>query len=125
MSRTRRPWRAMPAARLTVVVVLPTPPFWFMSAMTRTGLPPCMSMAMDMHGGRPVRVIALMNQKGGVGKTTTTVNLAAGIARQGRRVLLIDLDPQAHATLHLGVQPEPTAGSVYDLLLDPTTDAVS
>jgi chromosome partitioning protein len=77
---------------------------------------------MDMHGGRPIRVIALMNQKGGVGKTTTTVSLAAAIARLGRRVLLVDLDPQAHATLHLGVQPQPTAGSVYDLLLDPDAD---
>ena len=71
---------------------------------------------------QPVRVIALMNQKGGVGKTTTTVNLAAAIAQQGRKVLIIDLDPQAHATLHVGVddnespEGDPT---VYDLLMDP------
>ncbi len=75
---------------------------------------------------RPVRVLALMNQKGGVGKTTTAVNLAAGIAALGRDVLLVDLDPQAHATLHVGVDPESVslpaggAGSVYDVLVAQT-----
>ncbi len=71
------------------------------------------------------RTIALMNQKGGVGKTTTTVNLAAALAAEGRRTLLIDLDPQAHATLHLGVDVGEGA-SVYDVLLDPSAapDAV-
>lgn len=75
---------------------------------------------------QPVRVIALMNQKGGVGKTTTTVNLAAAIAELDRSVLIIDLDPQAHATLHVGVDPDaddPAQGrapTVYDLLLDPS-----
>ncbi len=59
-----------------------------------------------------------MNQKGGVGKTTTAVNLAAGIARRGRRTLLIDLDPQAHASLHLGIEPSEGELSVYDVLLD-------
>ncbi|MEM7627942.1 MAG: ParA family protein [Planctomycetota bacterium] len=78
------------------------------------------------HGGqaRPVRVIALMNQKGGVGKTTTTVNLAAAIAAAGRDTLVIDLDPQAHATLHLGQTAGQTddSGTVYDILLDEGVD---
>ena len=64
------------------------------------------------------RVIALMNQKGGVGKTTTCVNLGAALARQGQRVLLIDLDPQAHLTLHLGLHPAHIAKSMYDLMVD-------
>jgi len=75
------------------------------------------------HGSRPVRLIALMNQKGGVGKTTTTVNLGAAFARAGRPTLIIDLDPQSHATLHLGVDPHTVEHSVYDLMLDPGADS--
>jgi len=62
-----------------------------------------------------MRTIAVMNQKGGVGKTTSSVNLAAGLARQGRRVCLIDLDPQAHASLHLGVEVASGAHSIYQV----------
>ena len=71
------------------------------------------------------RIIAMLNQKGGVGKTTTTVNLGAGLAAAGRRVCLIDLDPQAHLTLHLGVDPERMEHSVYDLMIDPDVPAAA
>jgi chromosome partitioning protein len=63
-----------------------------------------------------MRSIAVINQKGGVGKTTTAVNLAAALSRAGQRVLLVDLDPQAHATLHLGTEPGPGEPSIYDVL---------
>lgn len=63
-----------------------------------------------------MRKIAIINQKGGVGKTTTAVNLSAALAATGQRVSLIDLDPQAHATLHLGIEPDPQYTSIYDVL---------
>ena len=52
-----------------------------------------------------MRTIAVLNQKGGVGKTTSAVNTAAALAAAGRRVVVIDFDPQAHMTIHLGVEP--------------------
>ncbi|MFN0053457.1 MAG: ParA family protein [Planctomycetales bacterium] len=60
-----------------------------------------------------MRLIAVMNQKGGVGKTTSSVNLAAGLARRGERVCLLDLDPQAHASLHLGCELSGESPSIY------------
>jgi chromosome partitioning protein len=64
------------------------------------------------------RRIAVLNQKGGVGKTTTTVNLAAALAAEGYRTVVLDLDPQAHATLHLGLLPGRSGPSLYEVLTE-------
>jgi chromosome partitioning protein len=62
------------------------------------------------------RIISLLNQKGGVGKTTTTVNIAAALAAEGNKILVIDLDPQTHLGLHFGIETD--GASVYDLLME-------
>jgi len=64
------------------------------------------------------RIYTLVNQKGGVGKTTTAINLAAALAQMGQRVLLVDLDPQANATSSLGMDKNKVAGGVYEALVD-------
>jgi chromosome partitioning protein len=69
-----------------------------------------------IHG--PARVVAVCNQKGGVGKTTTTINLGAALAEQGRRVLLVDFDPQGALSVGLGVQPHELDATVYNLLME-------
>ena len=74
--------------------------------------------------GEGPRLIALMNQKGGVGKTTTAANVAAALAEGGLNVLAIDLDPQAHLTLSLGVEPDGIEVSMYDLLIDADVSAI-
>ena len=69
---------------------------------------------------RRTRVITVANQKGGVGKTTTTVNLAAALAQSGARVLVIDLDPQGNASTALGVEHRSETPSVYDVIINDT-----
>ncbi len=66
-----------------------------------------------------MRIIAIVNQKGGCGKTTTTVNLAAALASDGARVLVVDTDPQAHATLALGVDPDQVDENLFEVLAEP------
>ena len=79
---------------------------------------------LERHG--PARIIAMCNQKGGVGKTTSTINLGAALAEQGRRVLLVDLDPQGALSVGLGVNPLQLDRTVYNLLMehDVTVDDV-
>ena len=63
-----------------------------------------------------MRSIAVLNQKGGVGKTTSAVNIAAALATMGQKVLLLDLDPQSHLTIHLGIDPEGVESGSYKVL---------
>ncbi len=86
--------------------------------MTETPSPA--AEAAPEASGATTRVMAVANQKGGVGKTTTTINLGAALAELGYRVLIIDLDPQGNATTGLGVDPRNFEHSVYDVLIHDT-----
>jgi chromosome partitioning protein len=103
-----------PAPRLARTAELPSGPVLQTAKLPE---PPVGAMApMELP-----RVIAIANQKGGVGKTTTTVNLGAALAEIGFRVLVLDLDPQGNATTGLGLNPRDVEGSVYDVLLSDVT----
>ena len=77
----------------------------------------------DPNHPKRALIIALCNQKGGVGKTTTTINLGAALAETGRKILLVDFDPQGSLSVGLGVSPHTLEHSIYDLLLNKRTAA--
>ena len=76
---------------------------------------------LSTHG--PARIVAICNQKGGVGKTTTTINLGAALAERGRRCLLVDFDPQGALSVGLGIQPHDIDMTVYNLLMERGVEA--
>ena len=71
---------------------------------------------LERHG--PARILAMCNQKGGVGKTTTAINLGAALAEYGRRVLLVDFDPQGSLSVGLGISPHDLDMTIYDLIME-------
>ncbi|TCP39213.1 chromosome partitioning protein [Tamaricihabitans halophyticus] len=73
---------------------------------------------LDRHG--PARILAMCNQKGGVGKTTSTINLGAALTEYGRKVLLVDFDPQGALSVGLGVQPHELDQTIYNVIMEPS-----
>ena len=76
--------------------------------------------ALTTHG--PARIIAMCNQKGGVGKTTSSINIAGALSQYGRRVLIVDFDPQGAATVGLGINANALDNTVYTALFDSSVD---
>ena len=79
---------------------------------------PDKTVTAPIAGGRPTRVLAVSNQKGGVGKTTTAINLGTALAAIGERVLIVDMDPQGNASTGLGVPRETRRITIYDVVID-------
>ena len=108
-----------PTPRLTAEDIEPVSDLNGVSgALGPTGRPlPHLPAVLPPTRRGPAQVIAICNQKGGVGKTTTSINLGAAIAETGRKVLVVDFDPQGSASIGLGVQPHDLELSVYNLLM--------
>ena len=88
-----------------------------------TGRPmPSFPQPPVLHGHGPARIIAMCNQKGGVGKTTSTINLGAALAECGRKVLLVDFDPQGALSVGLGINPHELDRTIYNVLMDRQVD---
>ena len=83
--------------------------------------PPGLDLISDDDSARTARIFALANQKGGVGKTTSAINLGAGLAELGQKILLVDFDPQGGCAIGLGYQPDELEVTIYNCLLDRDT----